>query len=256
MQIRQIPLSQLIHFPLTGMASHPNAYVDQLAEDIKERGIKRPLIVRPVGDMFQVVAGLARWKGAIIAGLETVPSDVRQLTDDEAVMLSIQDNMCPVDDVPDLSPMASHDASDAELARAIEESRVSLAAETAEQTPTFYLDVPLPVEYCELFRADFIREDMIRGATELHPKADPSVCEGDFDRFVKGLNSGRLHLEGHLYAVNYSLLANIEVYLTPGSQADAFGAARWNAMSEERRAEAISYAEMTHPIIVKALESK
>lgn len=258
MQIRQIPLSQLVFFPLAAMAGYPNAYVEQMAADIKANGIKRPLIVRPVGDMFQVVAGLARWKGAIIANLDTAPCDVRHLTDDEAVVLSIQDNMSPVMDMPEHRPVADDGMNDAELARTIEESRLRLAAETIDQSPTFSVNEPLPLEYCELFRADFIKEEMIQGALEMHPKADPATCASDFDRFAEGLNNGRLHLEGHLYAVNYSLLAYIEAYLTPDSdtQPTAFGDERWNAMTEEQRAKVVSYAVSTYPVIVRALEAK
>jgi hypothetical protein len=36
---------------------------------LPKRGIQKPFIVRPVGDLYQAICGLARWKGALIAGL-------------------------------------------------------------------------------------------------------------------------------------------------------------------------------------------
>ncbi|WP_431191948.1 ParB N-terminal domain-containing protein [Pseudomonas rhodesiae] len=71
--IIQIPLSRLKYFKALGSPAEPNAQVEAMAADIKVHGIREPLIVRPVGDLFEVVCGLVRWKGAIVGGLETIP---------------------------------------------------------------------------------------------------------------------------------------------------------------------------------------
>ena len=253
MQIRQIPVNQLTYFQQVGKHSHSNAYVDQLAQDIAKNGIRRPLIVRPVGDMFQVVAGLARWKGAIISGLETVTSEVRQLTDSEAMMVAMMDNMSPMEiDTPAMDgEMPAGEMSDDEMTAMIAESSSAIAAVSIEQTPTFVLDEPLPQEFCVLFREDFDKAEMIEGALKLNPKADPATCEEDFNRFTTGLDNGRLHLEGHRYAVNESLLAYIESYLTPDSLKTVFGPIRWNSMTQERRDAIMAYVETAHPMIQK-----
>lgn len=91
-KIVQIKLSLLKYYePLRG-DTHTNKYTRAIADDIKKNGVKKPLIVRPVGDMYEVVCGLARWKGALIANLPTVPAEVRQLTDKEAEKLAFMDN--------------------------------------------------------------------------------------------------------------------------------------------------------------------
>jgi hypothetical protein len=74
--IIQIPLSRLKYFKALGSPAEPNAQVEAMAADIKVHGIREPLIVRPVGDLFEVVCGLVRWKGAIVGGLETIPAEV------------------------------------------------------------------------------------------------------------------------------------------------------------------------------------
>lgn len=91
-QIIEIKLSQLKYYELLRADTHTNEYTQAIADDIAKNGIRKPLIVRPVGDMYEVVFGLARWKGALIAGLSTVPAEERQLTDQEAAELAISDN--------------------------------------------------------------------------------------------------------------------------------------------------------------------
>tara|TARA_R110000868_G_scaffold359828_1_gene621762 strand:- start:199 stop:498 length:300 start_codon:yes stop_codon:yes gene_type:complete len=89
-----IPLTQLKYCEFGDYAhvDTKNDYIEALAADIAADGIKKPLIVRPVGDLYEVVCGLKRWKAAIVAGLPSVPAEVRTLTDAEAAELSLQDN--------------------------------------------------------------------------------------------------------------------------------------------------------------------
>lgn len=94
-QVSNLPLGQLKYFR-EGDLSHPeytNDYIDALASDLLTNGIKKPLIVRPVGDMYEVVCGLKRWKAAIVAGLTSVPVEIRILNDADALRLAAQDNL-------------------------------------------------------------------------------------------------------------------------------------------------------------------
>ncbi|WP_432780712.1 ParB N-terminal domain-containing protein (plasmid) [Pseudomonas corrugata] len=93
-QITDMPLPQLRYFR-AGDLAHPkytNDHIEALAADILANGINKPLIVRPVGDMYEVVCGLKRWKAALVAGLQSVPVEVRTLSDAEAASLAAQDN--------------------------------------------------------------------------------------------------------------------------------------------------------------------
>lgn len=91
-QIVEIKLSLLKYRESLRADTHANEYTQAIADDIAKNGIRKPLIVRPVGDVYELVCGLARWKGALIAGLSTVPAEVRQLTDQEAAELAFLDN--------------------------------------------------------------------------------------------------------------------------------------------------------------------
>lgn len=80
----ELKLSALRYKDMGMVQAEPNANVQELVAHIKKHGILHPLIVRPVGDMFEVLDGLARWKAAIILGLETVPAIIRPLNDNQA----------------------------------------------------------------------------------------------------------------------------------------------------------------------------
>jgi ParB family chromosome partitioning protein len=67
--------------------------VDDLAESIKEKGMLQPLIVRPSGNKYEVVVGSRRLEAAKQAGLKKVPAVVTELDDDEAVTISLTENI-------------------------------------------------------------------------------------------------------------------------------------------------------------------
>ena len=75
------------------------AGIAELAESIRARGLVQPLLVRPLEDTgadgvrYEIVAGERRWRAAQHAGLELVPAVVRSLTDEEAAMAALVENV-------------------------------------------------------------------------------------------------------------------------------------------------------------------
>lgn len=67
--------------------------LDDLAASIREKGILQPLIVRPAGDGFQIVAGERRWRAAQLAQLHEVPVLIRDLDDTEVLEIAIIENI-------------------------------------------------------------------------------------------------------------------------------------------------------------------
>ncbi|OLV17192.1 Chromosome (plasmid) partitioning protein ParB [Deinococcus marmoris] len=67
--------------------------LEQLASSIRERGMLQPLLVRPVGESYEIVAGERRWRAAQQAGLQEVPVLVRDLTPEEARQLALIENL-------------------------------------------------------------------------------------------------------------------------------------------------------------------
>jgi ParB family transcriptional regulator, chromosome partitioning protein len=67
-----------------------HAALEQLAQSIASSGIIQPIVVRKVGDRFQIIAGERRWRAAKIAGLIRVPVVVREVRDgDDRALLEM-----------------------------------------------------------------------------------------------------------------------------------------------------------------------
>lgn len=65
----------------------------ELADSIKAQGILSPLIVRPQGDDFELIAGERRWRAAQLVGLKTVPVIIREADDRTVVELALIENL-------------------------------------------------------------------------------------------------------------------------------------------------------------------
>src|SRR6266513_4327556 len=67
--------------------------LDELARSIKTSGIIQPLVVRPIGSRFQLIAGERRWRAAQRASLSKVPVIVRQVSDELALEMTLVENI-------------------------------------------------------------------------------------------------------------------------------------------------------------------
>lgn len=91
-------ISQLPPDKLTPFAKHPyrvqeDAAMDELVESVRTHGILSPLLARPKGEGYELVSGHRRRLAAQKLGLPTVPVLVREMTDDEAVILMVDSNL-------------------------------------------------------------------------------------------------------------------------------------------------------------------
>ena len=91
-------ISQLPPDKLSPFAKHPyrvreDAAMDELTESIRVHGILSPLLARPKGEGYELVSGHRRRLAAQKLGLPTVPVLVREMTDDEAVILMVDSNL-------------------------------------------------------------------------------------------------------------------------------------------------------------------
>lgn len=68
--------------------------LEDLAKSIKQNGIIQPLLVRPLSDgSYQLVAGERRWRASRMAGLHEVPVTIREMTDEEASVFALIENL-------------------------------------------------------------------------------------------------------------------------------------------------------------------
>ena len=64
-----------------------------LAESIRKHGVLQPIVVRPRGGKFEIIAGERRWRAAKMAGLAAAPAVVRDVGDEEAQIFALIENL-------------------------------------------------------------------------------------------------------------------------------------------------------------------
>jgi ParB family chromosome partitioning protein len=80
--------------------------VGDLVDSVKEKGILEPVLARPVGGRYELVVGSRRFEAAKIAGMKRIPAVVRPMTDEEAIIVSLVENI----QRRDIEPEEEYDA--------------------------------------------------------------------------------------------------------------------------------------------------
>lgn len=67
--------------------------LEELAESIRAQGVMQPIVVRPMGERYEIIAGERRWRAAQLAELSTIPAVVRDVPDDAAIAMALIENI-------------------------------------------------------------------------------------------------------------------------------------------------------------------
>ena len=100
-EIVLVPLEDIIPNRFQPRLSFDEQGLNELAQSIKEHGIIQPLVLRKIGDKFEIIAGERRYKASYIAGLTEVPAVIINLNDNESAEVAIVENI----QRKDLSPI-------------------------------------------------------------------------------------------------------------------------------------------------------
>ena len=115
---KEIPIDQI-----TTRKNQPRKYFDEnklqdLAASIKQQGILQPLIIRPTENKkYELIAGERRLKAAKLAGLTTVPATIKELTDKDAISISLIENLQredlnPIEETEGILLLLSHETAE------------------------------------------------------------------------------------------------------------------------------------------------
>ncbi len=113
-EIEDVPLSDAIEIQINVIRVNPHqprkcfdeGKLDELARSVAQHGILQPLIVRPFGELYQLVAGERRLRAAKIAGLSSVPVVIKPLSDREMMEIALIENL----QREDLNPLEEAEA--------------------------------------------------------------------------------------------------------------------------------------------------
>ncbi len=126
------------------------AAIAELADSIRQHGLIQPIVVRPMGAGYQIVAGERRWRACRMLGMNDVPVIVRDFTDEETAQIALIENiqrqdLNPVEEAAAYrSLMDEYGMTQEELSRAVGKSRSAIANSVRL--------LNLPVEIVEMLR--------------------------------------------------------------------------------------------------------
>lgn len=105
-EVRWVDPRRVSPNPLQPRKQVDEGALEELAASIREKGVLQPLIVRPKGEGYEIVAGERRWRAALRAGLKAVPVIVKEVSDLEALELALVENL----QRQDLNPLEEAEA--------------------------------------------------------------------------------------------------------------------------------------------------
>jgi ParB family chromosome partitioning protein len=109
-----IPLSQIIEDKNQPRKTFNSETIKELANSIKEQGVISPIMIRPKGRKYEIIAGERRYKAAIKAGLGEIPALIRKVSNGDARIISLIENI------------QREDLNDIDRASALREIKVNL----------------------------------------------------------------------------------------------------------------------------------
>jgi len=99
--VRDIPIGKVQPNPEQPRMTFHEETLNELAASVREHGVLQPILVRPAGDGFQIIAGERRWRASKLAGKETIPAIVERFDDATALEIALIENL----QREDLSPL-------------------------------------------------------------------------------------------------------------------------------------------------------
>ncbi|PLW83446.1 chromosome partitioning protein ParB [Kineobactrum sediminis] len=108
--------------------------LQELAASIKAQGVMQPIVVRPIsGRRYEIIAGERRWRAAQMAGLDHIPSLVRDVSDEAAIAMALIENiqredLNPIEEAASLLRLQQEfELTQQEVADAVGKSRSTIA---------------------------------------------------------------------------------------------------------------------------------
>ncbi len=89
----EVDIDRISPSPFQPRRAFDETKLQELVMSIRKQGIIQPLVVRPKGERFELIAGERRWRAAMKAGLTRVPVVVREASDHDALQLALIENL-------------------------------------------------------------------------------------------------------------------------------------------------------------------
>lgn len=136
--LKQVPVELLQRGQFQPRLDMRQDSLEDLANSIKAQGVVQPIVARPIGkageaQRYEIVAGERRWRAAQMAGLDEIPTIVREVDDDDAIAMALieniqRENLNPLEEARALDRLIREfDLTHAEAAEAVGRSRAAVS---------------------------------------------------------------------------------------------------------------------------------
>lgn len=182
-RVVEIPLGKLQHFHDHPFQVRHDQALQDMADSIKEYGVLSPALARPLpdGGGYEVISGNRRLEACILAGMQTMPVIVRDMTDDEAIIAMVDANLQRENILPSERAYAykmkleaikrQGFRADLTSGQVVQKSKTSVER-VAEQARESYKQVQRYIRLTELIPPIL---DMVDGVTEQKIAFNPAV---------------------------------------------------------------------------------
>ena len=126
MEMKEIPIDQIIPNPLQPREIFDKEKLKELAATISDVGVLQPILVRPKNGRYEIIAGERRWKATQIVGIETIPALIKQIPDSLVMIERLIENV------------------HRENLKPVEQAKAILEVFKTEKTPIAAIDNTLP----------------------------------------------------------------------------------------------------------------
>lgn len=129
----ELNIDDIVNNPNQPRTNFSEESIAELADSIKREGLLQPILVRPVGGKYQIIAGERRWQACKLAGLSTIPVRILEMDDVQTMRVALIENLQRSDlnaieearGYKELMRMGS--LTQAELAESVSKSRSAVA---------------------------------------------------------------------------------------------------------------------------------
>lgn len=130
--LKQLAVELIVVSPFQPRRDMAPEALEELAASIRAHGIMQPIVVRPVAEHYEIVAGERRWRAAQMAKLDTIPALIREVSDEETAALALIENLQreglnPIEQAMALNRLiAEFDMTQSQVAESVGKSRTAV----------------------------------------------------------------------------------------------------------------------------------
>lgn len=130
--LRTIPVDTIVRGTYQPRRHFEQDALEDLADSIREQGVLQPIVVRQIGDKYEIIAGERRWRATQLAQIDTIPAVIKKLDDQAAAAAALieniqRENLNPLEESQALQRLIEEfELTHQEVAQAVGRSRASV----------------------------------------------------------------------------------------------------------------------------------